>query len=191
MNDSGKAFDWDEHTSVGTGDLMKANLALLRKLYGDHIKLELGPGRHGEPPFRKRPWATIGLNSSADPHSDIYWDLEYGIPLPDGCVDEIYCNQVLEHIDNLILLMNDCWGVLRPGGFMEACVPHWMSEYACGDPTHVRSFSSVSFQYFCVDEKGKPFVESFSDYGIECRFILEKFIVRPQIDIVVVLRKPT
>jgi SAM-dependent methyltransferase len=169
----------------------EGNLARLRESYGHYIKLELGPGRHGKPPYNKRPWATLGLRPSSDPHSDIYQDLEYGIPLPAECVDEIYCNQVLEHIRSLIFLMNDCWRVLKPGGFLEACVPHWLSESAWGDPTHVRAFTKTSFQYFCLDDHGKPFVDAFSDYGIECKFILEKNDVRPQIDIVAVLRKPT
>jgi SAM-dependent methyltransferase len=165
-------------------------LLLLSMRYGDYIKLELGAGRRGDPPWEKAPWATIGLNPSADPHSDIYWDLESGIPLPDKCIDEIYSNQTLEHIENIIHLMNECWRVLKPGGFMFACVPHRASPYAWADPTHKRVFVRESFLYYCQDEHGEPFVAHFSDYGIRCNFILEKCDVRPRIDIHVTLRKP-
>lgn len=187
------AHDWEKSIEEPQKWRPDDILKFLRVRYGDYIKLELGPGRHygSDGEFAKKAWATVGLNASADPYSDIFYNLERGIPLPDECIDEIYCNQLLEHINCLIYLMNECWRVLKPGGFMEACVPHWQSVYAWGDPTHVRAFTEASFQYFCIEHKTKrPFVESFSDYGIECGFILEKHNVRRRVDITVVLRKP-
>ena len=99
-------------------------LFFLQKRWGKDLKLELGPGKanHGGPPWGKKQMATIGLNTMADPNSDVYKDLDVGwwddqarkdecaiyIPLPDECIAEIHANQFFEHISNIIPLMNDC-----------------------------------------------------------------------------------
>ena len=167
-------------------------LRLLSIRYGEYIKLELGPGRIGEDPWEKAPWATIGLNRSADPHSDIYWDLNWSpcIPLPCRSVDEIHSNQVLEHLKDPIQIMNEQWRVLKPGGLVYACVPHYLSPYADGDPTHRTRWSETSFQYYCLRDDGTPFVDAFSDYGISCRFILEEHTWQSRVHVTVRLRKP-
>jgi len=134
----------------------------------------------------------FGLNPSADYHCDWYGNLERGLPLLDDRVGKIHSNQFLEHISRrrLIFFMNECWRVLVPGGTMETCVPHWLSPYAWGDPTHQTVFTEVSFEYFCTRDDGTPFVDRFSDYGIKCAFVLEKQVVRHNLDIRVWMRKP-
>lgn len=157
--------------------------------YGDYVKLEFGPGRIDE--RHKRPYVTIGLNESADPFCDIYLDLEYGIPFPDNSVDEIYSNQFLEHLrrDNFIFFMNEMYRVLKVGGFMHHCVPHYLSQWAFGDPTHKNWFSEKTFDYFCL-KGGEPFVDSFSDYGISARFKMKQPMrVRKGVDIKVWMEK--
>ncbi len=73
---------------------------------------------------------------------------------------------------------------------MIAVVPHYLGPHSWGDPTHVRAFTETSFDYFSVDSQGRPFVESFSDYGIKCAFVCEDRVVRRGLDITVRLRKP-
>lgn len=167
--------------------MRKENTEKLRKKYGDVIFLELGPGRIDKP----RPHATLGLNESADPYCDVYWDLEDGMPFLSESIDIICSNQVLEHISrgNFIYLMNEFWRVLKPGGRMEHCVPDYRSEYAWGDPTHKNIFTPKSFQYFSQRPDGSPFVDSFSDYGIECRF-LTLIRVKPGVSITAEMVKP-
>ncbi len=164
-------------------------LAIIHQRYGGkYVKLELGPGKIENPL-----WASIGLSAKADPEADILADLENGLDfLPDECIDEIYSNQTLEHISNRVTLFNEMWRVLKPGGFCDHCVPHFLSPYAAGDPTHTwPPFTEASFQYFCIDQRTKePFVLAFSDYGIRCAFVLEKHEVRRGVEIHVILRKP-
>jgi len=159
-------------------------LAFLHDRYGDkYLKLELGPGRKQS--LLTHP--SIGLNPSADPVADIFWDLNNGIPLPGDCIDEIYSNQTLEHIkrENFIFLMNEMWSVMKVGGVMEHCVPEYTSSAAVGDPTHYNMFSRDSFRYFCIRNDGTMFTDRFSDYGITCRFMMESQEVRPGLDITV------
>jgi len=53
-------------------------------------------------------------------------------------------------------------------------VPYHLGPHSWGDPTHVRAFTENSFRYFCQSQNGVPFAESFTDYGIECSFVLHK-----------------
>jgi len=167
-------------------------LWFLEQRYGKPLNIEFGPGRQEHRP----PWPSIGLNPSADPVADIWHDLDgpaadkVSIPLPSNSVQSIKSNQFLEHISQIIPHMNECWRVLVSGGKMEVCVPHRDSPWAVADPTHKRLFVPESFNYFCIGADGNPFVDSFSDYGIRCAFIMEKCVTHPYIDISVVLRKP-
>lgn len=161
---------------------------LFEKGFEEPFTVELGAGKHG--PLMDGKIVKIGLNEYADPASDIYWNLEQGIPLPDACVQHIHSNQTLEHIYNIIGLFNDMWRVLIPGGTMHHAVPHWQSVHAWGDPTHRRVFTEVSFQYFCQREDGAPFVQRFSDYGIECNFILTNQEIKPRVEIQAWFQKP-
>ncbi len=168
----------------------KSVLTFIHGKYGPgYTKLELGPGK-----TENLAWASIGLGPKEDPEADIFWNLEDGgIPLPDESVDEIYSNQTLEHLrrDVFIHHMNEEWRVLKPGGFVDHCVPHYESPWAWGDPTHRNVFTEASFRYFCIDPMtNEPFVQAFSDYGIDCAFLMEKNDVRRRIGIHVVLRKP-
>ena len=146
-------------------------LRFLTLRYGNYLTLELGPGRN------KSALAGIGLSEAADPAADIWHDLNKGIPLPNGSVDVIQSNQMLEHLHkrNQILIWNEMFRVLKPGGTMEHHVPHYLAPASVGDPTHFTQYSETSFQYYCVDAGGRPFVESFSDYGITARFVLDDF----------------
>lgn len=155
----------------------------MREKYGDPFQLELGPGKHDVPDRAK-----IGLNEKSDPGSDIYWNLNFGIPLCSMCVSHIHSNQVLEHIDEIIPLFNAMWRVLIPGGTMQHVVPHFLSPHAWGDPTHVRAFSEESFKYFCKGDDGKPFSIAFSDYGIIANFTLVYQVVSGDL-IIVEMRK--
>jgi len=151
--------------------------------------LELGPGKCGPMPGVVK----IGLNPRADPDSEIYFNLNRGIPLPDECVIYCHSNQVLEHLkrSRFIRFMNDLFRVLVPGGKTMHCMPHFLSPYAAGDPSHCNLFTEATFLYFCIDPNtNRPFTETFSDYGITAAFIMDRQDVRPAVDITVYLRKP-
>lgn len=129
--------------------------------------LELGAGKHAAAlPDR------LCVDIEPSEGIDIVFDLNYGIPLPSESVHTIHSNQVLEHITNIIYLFNEMWRVLVPGGTMWHAVPYYAGPHSWGDPQHVRAFTETSFRYYCVRPDGTPFVENFSDYGIQCAFEL-------------------
>lgn len=103
--------------------------------------LDIGCGRN------KLPSAT-GLDQVNLPGVDIVADLNKTLPIEDEEFQMVYADQVLEHIENMVDLVYEVHRVLRPGGLFLAHVPYFRSLWAYLDPTHVRSFTIRSMDYF-------------------------------------------
>lgn len=112
----------------------------------------------------------INIDISQKSKADLILDLEKGkLPYKDNSIDEIWATQFLEHIRNLIPLMNECYRVLALKGMFHIIVPQGEGIWA--DPTHVRGFSKLSYRYFC----GYGYPEL---YGITCKFklVLQNYV---------------
>jgi len=90
----------------------------------------------------------VGLDAQAFPGVDIVADLNQKLPIEDASYDIVYANQVLEHVENLIGLLHETHRILRPGGKLVAHTPYFRSSWAHIDPTHVRSFTINTLDYF-------------------------------------------
>lgn len=110
-------------------------------------RIDLGCG-----PGKKKGYIGLDIHDYSDlyPKGEfIQWDLEKGaLPFCTNSVKRINATSVLEHIHNLIPLMNDCWRVLKPGGEIYILVPKAGSEGSFRDPTHCRFFMNKTFDYF-------------------------------------------
>jgi len=104
------------------------------------LKLNLGANDRAFPGFR-----------SVDivPPADEIADLTKPWPWPDSSVEEILAHDVIEHLPDKRLTMNEMWRVLKPGGIVRIQVPD-ASEGDGGycDPTHVSYWTRSSFEYF-------------------------------------------
>ncbi len=110
------------------------------------MKLELWWGNFVTPWF-------INIDVCKFTPDTIIHDLNFWLPwdLESDTVEQIRADNVLEHIENLIPLMNDCWRVLKKWGTFEIIVPLFPTIWAIKDPTHVRFFIPESFDYFDKD----------------------------------------
>ncbi len=92
---------------------------------------------------------TLDINPRHCP--DITWDLNrFPYPVEDESFDIVVCEHVLEHLRDVVRVMEELHRVLTPGGRVWVRVPHFSSLNANTDPTHTRRFSSRSLDYFCV-----------------------------------------
>ncbi len=106
------------------------------------IVLDLGCGQ------KKRPGA-IGIDRIALAGVEVTADLDrYPLPVADNVADEIVLSHVLEHLQDVIGIMEEVWRICKPGGLVVIRTPHYTGRYAWLDVTHKRSFCAESFTYF-------------------------------------------
>jgi len=110
-------------------------------------RVELGCG------WTKRdiPGPFIGLDRHNYKGVDIICDLEKGLPFADSSVDLIFSSHVMEHANDLIFLIEECWRVLKMNGILEMITPKWDSVYAYANPDHKRFIHPVLWSYWNFD----------------------------------------
>lgn len=121
-------------------------------------KLQVGSGNKYNPDFfnidinkHKHVDALLDISAAIDWGKSIKTERLGEVALTSGCFDYILCEHVLEHIPNLVAAMTNCLELLSDGGVMEIEVPYDLSYGAWMDPTHVRGFNELSWQYYCIE----------------------------------------
>jgi len=105
-------------------------------------KLHLGCGH-----IIKEGWVNHDL--VALPGVDVAHDLrEFPWPFEDGQFEEVYADNVLEHLPDTVKTMEEIYRITKPGAKIFIGVPFWNSFEAWGDPTHQRLFSEEIFEFF-------------------------------------------
>lgn len=109
--------------------------------------LDLGCGN------RKRAGA-IGIDIIPNPGVDVVHDLDrYPYPFDTSTFDEIFADNVLEHLESIIKAVEELHRITKPGGLIKVIVPYFRAKWAFIDPTHKHFFTTESFTYF---EPGHP-----------------------------------
>lgn len=93
---------------------------------------------------QKWPGAT-GLDIAADTDADVVHDLDvYPYPLPDDAFDHVLMQDVIEHVEAPIRVMEELHRVCRAGARIQLRTPHFSSLLAYSDPTHRHYFSRMA-----------------------------------------------
>ena len=94
----------------------------------------------------------IGIDCNAQSAADILHDLnQFPYPFADNQFDEVNCDSILEHLDDLFRVMAELHRITKAGGLFHIKVPYYTSFDAFTDPTHRHFFTSRSFDYFRED----------------------------------------
>lgn len=106
-------------------------------------KINLGSGYDKKDGF-------INIDSDQKCNPDIAIDLEKDIiPLPDGSIDYVVANHILEHIgDGFFHLMQELYRVCSDGAIIDIVVPHYTHITYIADPTHKRPITAEGLRLF-------------------------------------------
>jgi len=127
------------------------------------------------------------VNIDIIPEADIQYDLNKGLPLGIDTVGAIRSHHLIEHLNTIIPLMNDCYEVMESGALFEISTPLAGVKEYWQDPTHKRGYVPESFLYFIKDS---PFKKEQAEYNITARFEIIKNEVSDGWQLEVTLKKP-
>jgi SAM-dependent methyltransferase len=106
------------------------------------IMLDLGCGK-------KKRAGCIGVDYSDRHHADLIHDLnQFPYPFEENSVDYVYLDNVLEHLDEPIKVMEEIYRILVVGGGVKVITPYFRSIWAFIDPTHKSFYTVDSFSYY-------------------------------------------
>ena len=104
------------------------------------IKIDLGCGQS------KKEGCNYFLDKFNHGHN-IVCDFEFEkLPFKDNEVEYIWSNHVLEHIQDVQNILNECWRVLKKEGKMEIKVPYGLWRGA-SKPVHFQSITACWFDW--------------------------------------------
>jgi len=107
--------------------------------------LDLGCGN-------KKYHGAIGIDINPLSDADVIHDLNNPpYPFEDSHFDQIIADNVIEHLDDVIKIMEELWRISTPGAKIKIIVPYFRSRWAFIDPTHRHHFTVDSFAYFDPD----------------------------------------
>ncbi len=147
-------------------------------------KLNLGCGYDIKPGW-------INLDSAKLPDVDVVHDIEsFPWPFENESIDYISAHQLIEHVE-YIPVLREAHRVLRKGGIFEIAVPHFTSRNNWIDPTHKKTFSIRTFEFFVENSRfGRDYYFDFAFSRIrhqrltfEKSWLLYNYLVEPMINL--------
>ncbi len=117
-------------------------------------------------------------------------------PFKANSFDEVLCQDVLEHSDDVISVMNEIHRILKPNGIVLIRVPHFTSAGAFTDPTHRHFFGWGSFNYF---QKASKY-HYYADFSFEIvkrklefgkKFAIWNWLVQPLVNLMPMVYEST
>src|SRR4051812_10138569 len=74
-------------------------------------------------------------------------DLNRPLPFRNDAFEIVGAYDVVEHVDDLVRVVEEVHRVLKPSGVFRVSTPHFSSANAYTDPTHKRALGLRSFDY--------------------------------------------
>ena len=137
-----------------------------------HKILDVGCG------LRKRTNA-IGIDVNPRSQADVVHDLNrFPYPFTPNYFDEIICDNVLEHLEDVVKVMEELHRIAKPSAVVTIIVPFFSHRQANEDPTHRHFFGLHSFDYFVDGTPNAGFRYSDAKYDL-LSVEFEKGLERP------------
>lgn len=133
--------------------------------------LDLGCGRN-------KTKGAVGIDFVGSIGADVLHDLNtFPYPFADGEFDSIICKNVMEHLDNVVKVMEELHRIGKNGAEIYIQTPHFSSLYSWQDPTHKHHFARDSFDYFTEETGHSNFYSNVRFKVIEKRIVFGKSLI--------------
>lgn len=100
----------------------------------------------------------VGIDICPNTQADIIHDLDkFPYPFKESEFDMVICDNILEHLTDIIKVMEEIHRIARAGHLVKITVPHFSSDDSFTDVTHKHFFSARSFDVFTRDRSSFPF----------------------------------
>lgn len=91
------------------------------------------------------------LTADVDPRSDVFMDVAKPLPLPDGVIDVVYSEEVIEHIDRDggRRMLAESFRILKPGGILRLTTPSldYFAKRAIEEAAAVHEINEIFYQH--------------------------------------------
>lgn len=109
-------------------------------------KLTIGCGKDIKKDF-------VNLDVIKLPGVDIVHNLnKYPWPFKENEFEYIYCDNVLEHLEDIIKPIEEIWRISKPKAKIKIIVPIFPSVWSFCDPTHKSVYTYFTFNYFRLED---------------------------------------
>ncbi len=109
---------------------------------GEGRVLDVGCGCNAVP-------GAIGIDYNPRTGADVIHDLNlYPYPFESDSFDEVVCRNVMEHLLDVRMALEEIHRISAPSALVKITVPFFRSRWAFMDPDHRHFFSAQSFDYF-------------------------------------------
>lgn len=113
--------------------------------------LDVGCGRNKFP-------GAEGIDFAENSVADVRHNLnDFPYPLPDSRYEVILLRNLIEHLQDIVRLMEEVHRVGKPQSDVIITTPHFSSLYSYQDPTHIRHLALDSMEYFVEDTRHSNF----------------------------------
>lgn len=116
----------------------------------------------------------IGVDFHDNTDADVVHDLNrFPYPFGDDEFDGILLNHVLEHLEDVVKVMEEVYRIAKPDAIVVVNAPYFTSVDAFTDPTHKHFFASRTLDYLTGDYKEFDYYSSnvkFLKLNVEIRF---------------------
>jgi len=113
------------------------------------------------------------------PIADMHFDL-HSIPLEDSRFDVVFCNHVMEHVDDALQCMKELYRVMKPGGWAIMQVPQDFSREVTYEDKSITSPEEREKHYWQKDHV-RLFGKDYPKWLEKAGFTVEEFIPTKEI----------
>lgn len=142
--------------------------------------LHIAPEQCFLPHFKKQQNLNYTTADLVSPIADLHFDL-HDIPLEDNQYDVVFCNHVMEHVDDPIRCMSELNRVMKPGGWAIMQVPQDMNREVTYEDKSITSPEERE-KHFWQKDHVRLFGKDYPNYLEKSGFKVDEFDLNTEFD---------